>query len=71
MPTVLCWLTKADLSAYIKEITLGLSGNLILAEYKITGIAMGSIASYKCPTLKVCMQEQFWSPNKVLGNFVV
>ena len=54
-PLVLCWLASHDLVAYIRSSRGGLllmSGHRLLAENKVTGIAVGD-QIYKCPTMKV------------------
>ena len=54
-PLVLCWLASHDLVAYIESIRGGLllmSAHRLLAENKVTGIAVGD-QMYKCPTMKV------------------
>jgi len=51
-PLVLCWLTSHELVVYIKSTGRGLSGNRLLAESKVTGIAVGD-QIYKSPTIKV------------------
>ena len=53
-PLVLCWLASHDLVDHIKANIGGLlmSAHRLLAEYKVTGIAVGD-QTYKCPTLKV------------------
>ena len=57
-PLVLCWLASHDLVAYIKSASVGgLSGHRLLAESKVTGVAIGD-QIYKCPTIKV---RKSWS----------
>ena len=51
-PLVLCWLASHELVAYIKSIEIGVSGHRLLAENKVTGVAVGD-QIYKCPTIKV------------------
>ena len=52
-PLVLCWLASHDFVAYIKSAKVGgLSGHRLLAESKVTGVAVGD-QMYKCPTIKV------------------
>ena len=54
-PLVLCWLVSHDLVAYIESRRSGLllmSAHQLLAENKVTGIAVGD-QTYKCPTIKV------------------
>ena len=54
-PLVLCWLASHELVAYIKSTRGGLllmSAHRLLAENKVTGIAVGD-QTYKCPTIKV------------------
>ena len=40
-PLVLCWLASHDLVAYIRSMSRGLSGHRLLAESKVTGVAVG------------------------------
>ena len=57
-PLVLCWQTSHDLVAYIESAVVGgLSGHRLLAESKVTGVAVGD-QIYKCPTIKV---RKSWS----------
>ena len=54
-PLVLCWLVPHDLVAYIcvgSNKFEGLSGDRLLAESKVTGLAVGD-RMYKVPTIKV------------------
>ena len=52
-PLVLCWLVPHDLVAHIRSANFeGLSGHRLLAESKVTRIAVGD-QMYKCPTIKV------------------
>ena len=52
-PLVLCWQASHDLVAYIESaVDGGLSGHRLLAESKVTGVAVGD-QIYKCPTIKV------------------
>ena len=54
-PLVLCWLASHDLVTYIRLTRVGLlsmSTHEVLAENKVTGIAVGDL-SYICPTIKV------------------
>ena len=52
-PLVLCWLTSHDIVAYIESAGVGgLSGERLLVESKVTGVAVGDLV-YKCPTIKV------------------
>ena len=48
-PLVLCWLVSHELVAYIKST---LSGHRLLAEHKVTWVAVGNLI-YKFPTIKV------------------
>ena len=53
VPLVLCWLASHDLVAYIESAGVGgLSGERLLVESKVTGVAVGDQV-YKCPTIKV------------------
>ena len=52
-PIVLCWLVSADVLAYIKAVEVGLSSHRLLAEQRISGIAVSDVISYKCPSIKV------------------
>ena len=51
-PLVLCWLVPRELVAYIRSIQIGLSGHRLLAESKVTRVAVGD-QIYKSPTIKV------------------
>ena len=52
-PLVLCWLASHDLLAYIMSAAVGgVSGYRLLAESKVTRVAVGD-QMYKCPTIKV------------------
>ena len=51
-PLVLCWLASHDLVVYIKSTGRGLSGDRLLAESKVTRVAVGD-QIYKSPTIKV------------------
>ena len=51
-PLVLCWLVPRELMAYIRSIQIGLSGHRLVAESKVTRVAVGDRV-YKCPTIKV------------------
>ena len=51
-PLVLCWVTSSELVAYFKLTGRVLSGHRLLAESKMTGVAVGDRV-YKCPTIKV------------------
>ena len=51
-PLVLCWLASHELVAYIRSISQGVSGYRLLAESKVTRVAVGD-RMYKCPTIKV------------------
>ena len=52
-PLVLCWQAFHDLVAYIKSAGVGgLSGHRLLAEGKVTELAVGD-QMYKCPTINV------------------
>ena len=51
-PLVLCWLVPHELVAYIKSTGRGVSGDRLLAENKVTGVAVGD-QIYKCPIIKV------------------
>ena len=56
-PIVLCWLVSADVLPYIKSIDVGLGGHRFLAEHNISGIAVGDVISYKCPSIKVIIRQ--------------
>ena len=56
-PIVLCWLVSADVLPYIKVANVGLSGHRLLAEQRISGIAVGDVISYKCPSIKVNIRQ--------------
>ena len=56
-PLTLCWLVSSELVAYIRSMNRGLSGHRLLAESKVTGVAVGDQV-YKCPTIKV---RKSWS----------
>ena len=56
-PIVLCWLVSADVLPYIKEANFGLSSHRLLVEQSISGIAVGDVISYKCPTIKVITKQ--------------
>ena len=57
-PLVLCWLISHDILAYIESAEVGgLSGERLLVESKVTGVAVGDQV-YKCPTIKV---RKSWS----------
>ena len=51
-PLVLCWLVSSELVAYFKLTGRVLSGHRLLAENKVTRVAVGD-QIYKCPTIKV------------------
>ena len=51
-PLVLCWLASSELVAYFKLTGRVLSGYRLLAENKVTRVAVGD-QIYKCPTIKV------------------
>ena len=51
-PLVLCWLVSHELVAYIRSTGRVLSGDRLLAESKVTGVAVGD-RMYKVPTIKV------------------
>ena len=52
-PLLLYWLASLDLVAYIESAVVGgLSGERLLVESKVTGVAVGDQV-YKCPTIKV------------------
>ena len=51
-PLVLCWLASHELVAYIRSTGRGVSGHRLLAESKVTRVAVGD-RTYKCPTIKV------------------
>ena len=54
-PLVLCWLAPYELVVYILATGCGLllmSAHRLLAENKVTGIALG-FRTYRCPTIKV------------------
>ena len=51
-PLVLCWLASHELVAYIRSAPNSLSGHRLLAESKVTAIAVGD-KTYKCPSVKV------------------
>ena len=50
-PLVLCWLASSELVAYFKSTGRVLSGHRLLAESKVTGVAVGDQV-YNCPTIK-------------------
>ena len=53
VPVVLCWLAQHDFVAYSRSTGVGgLSGHRLLAEHKVTRVAVGD-RTYKCPTIKV------------------
>ena len=57
-PLILCWLASHDILAYIESAGVGgLSGERLLVESKVTGVAVGDLV-YKCPTIKV---RKSWS----------
>ena len=56
-PIVLCWLVSADVLPYIKSVDVGLGGHRFLAEHDISGIAVGDVISYKCPSIKVIIRQ--------------
>ena len=56
-PIVLCWLVSADIIPYIKPTNVGLGGHRLLAEHNISGIAVGDVISYKCPSIKVNVRQ--------------
>ena len=67
-PLVLSWLASNELVAYIKSTKVGgLSGHRLLAESKVTGIAVGD-QIYKCPTIKV---RKSWSQCVVYAMLAV
>ena len=66
-PLVLCWLASHELVAYIKSTDRGLSGHRLLAESKVTGVAVGD-QIYKCPTIKV---RKPWSQCAVYTTLAV
>ena len=51
-PLVLCWLVSHELVAYIRPTVGGVSGERLLAESKVTRVAVGD-RIYKCLTIKV------------------
>ena len=55
-PIVVCWLVSADVLPYIKPTDVGLSAYRLLAEHNISGIAVGNVISYKCPSIKVIIR---------------
>ena len=54
---VLCWLVSADIIPYIKSVTFGLSSDRLLAQHNISGISVGDVISYKCPSIKVIVRQ--------------
>ena len=60
-PIVLCWLVSADVLPYIKADNVGLSSRRLLAEQNISGIAVGDVISYKCPSIKVNILQHVWT----------
>ena len=56
-PIVLCWLVSADVLPYIKPTNFVLSGNRLLAEQSISGVAVGDVISYKCPSIVVIIRQ--------------
>ena len=51
-PLVLCWLVSHNAVTYISSAANSLSAHRLLAESKVTGVAVGDRV-YKCPTIKV------------------
>ena len=51
-PLVLCWLVSHNTVTYISSAANSLSAHRLLAESKVTGVAVGC-QMYKCPTIKV------------------
>ena len=67
-PLVLCWLASHDLVAYIESRRGGLllmSAHQLLAENKVTGIAVGD-QTYKCPTIRVRTFQQSYKSHYLL-----
>ena len=60
-PIVLCWLVSADVLPYIKSVDVGLSSHRLLAEQSISGIAVGDVISYKCPSIQVNSRQHVWT----------
>ena len=60
-PIVFCWLVSADILPYIKSVDVGLSSHRLLAEQSISGIAVGDVISYKCPTIQVIIWLHVWT----------
>ena len=52
-PLSICWVISTDLLPYLKRHAGGLCGERLLAEQKITQIAIGDAELYKCLNLKV------------------
>ena len=52
-PTALCWLVSADILPYIKAVNFGLGVYHPLVKQSVSGIAVGDVISYKCPSIKV------------------
>ena len=52
-PLAICWLVSANLLPYMKSHAGGRSGERLLAEQKITRIAIGDAELYKCLNFKV------------------
>ena len=75
-PLVLCWVASHDLVHYIESNIGGLllmSAHRLLAEYKVTGIAVGD-QTYKCPTLKVSepnITTYCASRYTIIANFLI
>ena len=70
-PLALCWLASHNLVAYIKSIRGGLllmSAHRLLAENKVTGIAVGD-QMYKCPTIKVRTLMRLIKSSQVIISF--
>ena len=60
-PIVLCWLVSADVLPYIKPANVVLSSHRLLTEHNISGIAVGDVISYKCPTMQVIIWKHVWT----------
>ena len=53
-PLVVCWEISTELIKYITSVLYGNSGYRLLAEQKITGLAVADKIKYRCPSIKVC-----------------
>ena len=52
-PLVVCWEISRELLAYIRPVSPGQSGQTLLAEQGITGLAVADEIKYRCPSIKV------------------